>query len=42
VLAEFAEDLPVLMVSVGAGRSVVKRKKATLGALLPHAFRLRT
>jgi cytidine deaminase len=41
VLAEFAVKLPVLMVAVGAGGAIQKRKKGNLEDLLPQAFRLR-
>ena len=41
VLAEFAEDLPVLLVAVGARGAVTAKERTTLRALLPRAFRLR-
>lgn len=42
-LAEFARDMHLLLVADGdasAGRRIVRRATTTLGALLPHAFRL--
>ena len=39
VLAEFVQDMPIIL--VGAGRPIAERR-TTLAALLPDAFRLRS
>jgi cytidine deaminase len=40
VLAEFAQDLDLLLASVDARDRVRARRRLRLGSLLPHAFRL--
>jgi cytidine deaminase len=40
VLAEFARDMRIVMVSVDAKGAITKSRGARLAALLPHAFRL--
>lgn len=41
VLAEFARDLHLLLAAERSDGRIVRRASARLGALLPHAFRLR-
>jgi cytidine deaminase len=40
VLAEFARDMPLLLVAEDDSGKIVRRSRASLGALLPHTFRL--
>jgi cytidine deaminase len=40
VLAEFARDMAIVLVAVGAKGRIARRKRTRLAALLPHAFRL--
>jgi cytidine deaminase len=42
VLAEFADDMPILLLAVDATGRVTRRARASLRALFPHAFRLRS
>jgi cytidine deaminase len=41
VLAEFARDMRLLLVAEDDAGTIVRRTSARLGALLPHAFRLK-
>jgi cytidine deaminase len=40
VLAEFARDMSLVLVAEDARGRIVKKQRASLAALLPHAFRL--
>jgi len=42
VLAEFADDMPLLLLAEDDAGAIVRRASAKLRALFPHSFRLRS